>query len=215
MIGFSVDPDLASKGVKVAVASFSVPEVTKRRGSEFKGHIKEVIDGLDIEKLLESPILKAYKKFHEEAGMKDAMTPAEYLLKLIQKSGMLPNINKVVDCYNIVSAETLLPIGAHDLAHIKGDLRFKHTDGTEKYTPLFKDAPEEVAAGEYACMDDEKIICRMDVKQCDETKVGDGTRDFIIYVQGNSEIDESYVEAGLQKVCDNIERFCGGGYTIL
>ena len=215
MINYSVDPDLAASGVKVKIASFSVPEVTKRRGSDLKNHIKNVISQLDIGGLLDSPILKAYKKFHEEARLQDAATPAEYLLGLIQKSGMLPNINKVVDCNNIVSAETLLSIGAHDLAHIKGDIRFKHTDGTERYTPLFGDEPAAVAAGEYACVDDEKILCRMDVKQCDETKVGQDTRDFIIYVQGNSETDEEYVLAGLQKVCDNIERFCGGEYVVL
>ena len=124
MINYSVDPDLAASGVKVKIASFSVPEVTKRRGSDLKNHIKNVISQLDIGGLLDSPILKAYKKFHEEARLQDAATPAEYLLGLIQKSGMLPNINKVVDCYNIVSAETLLSIGAHDLAHIKGDIRF-------------------------------------------------------------------------------------------
>ncbi|MBU1019272.1 MAG: phenylalanine--tRNA ligase beta subunit-related protein [Patescibacteria group bacterium] len=210
-----MDPKLASEGIKVKIASFSVPEVTKRRGSEFQKHINEIINGFDFDELLNSPILTAYKKFHQEAGLPDAMTPAEYLLKLIQKSGMLPNINKVVDCYNIVSAETLLSIGAHDLAHIKGDLCFKYTDGTERYTPLFKDSPEKVSAGEYACMDDEKIICRMDVKQCDETKVGPDTRNFIIYVQGNSETDEEYVLNGSQKVCDNIVKYCNGEYVFL
>src|SRR3989338_11525386 len=119
--------------------------------------------------------------------MKDSLSPAEHLLKLIQKSGMIPNINKVVDCYNIVSAETLLAIGAHDVAHIHGNLRFALTTGSEKYTPLLKQELEKIQAGEYACMDDEKIICRMDIKQCDETKVVEGTTKFIVYVQGNSE----------------------------
>jgi len=50
------------------------------------------------------------------------VAPAEYLLKLIKKSGMLPNINRVVDCYNIASAETLLSMGVHDLANIKGNI---------------------------------------------------------------------------------------------
>lgn len=128
---------------------------------------------------------------------------------------MIPNINKVVDCYNIVSVETLLAIGAHDLAHIKGNIRFETTDGTEKYRPLFKHDLEKVNPGEYACMDDEKIICRMDIKQCDETKVGEGTTWFMVYVQGNSETDEAYVLQALQNVCGNIKNYCNGEYVIL
>lgn len=214
-IKFSVDPELASKGIKVAIATFSVPEVTKRRGSEFQKFIDNVINGLNINELLQSPILTAYKQFYKDVGISDVMPPAEHLLKLIQKSNMLPNINRIVDCYNIVSAETLLSIGAHDLAYIKGNIAFKYTDVSEKYTPLFKNKPEKVALGEYACMDEEKILCRMDIKQCDETKVSETTREFIIYVQGNAETSEEYVFQGLQKVCDNIEKYCDGEYQII
>lgn len=211
ILHFSVDPVLAAQGIKVKMATFSVPEVTKKRSGPFKQHIENVLSRLNIDELLASPILTAYKKFHQKVGLQGVMPPAEHLLKLIQKSGMLPNINKVVDCYNIVSAETLLAIGAHDLAHIKGNITFRLTDGTERYTPLFKTEPEKVAPGEYACMDEEKILCRMDIKQCDETKVGENTRQFMVYVQGNEETSEEYVAQALQKVCENMKMFCGAG----
>lgn len=178
----SVDSTLASRGIKVRVAVCHVPEVIRRRGSDFKEHVKLVLEKLDIPHLLDSPIIKAYRQFHEEAGILDGLPPAEHLLKIIQRSGMLPNINRVVDCYNLVSVETLLSIGAHNLAHIKGSVTFRTTDGTERYTPLGKSEPEKVGAGEYACMDAEKILCRLDLKQCDETKVGESTRDFMVYV---------------------------------
>lgn len=214
-VQFSVAPELSSQGIKVAMAVFSVSAVTRRQSSPLKQHIKNVISQLNIEELLHSPILEAYKKFHQKAGLHDVRSPAEHLLKLIQKSGMIPNINKVVDCYNIVSAETLLAIGAHDLAYIRGNIRFKTTDGSEKYRPLLKQELEKIQAGEYACMDDEKIICRMDIKQCDETKVGDGTTQFLVYVQGNSETSEEYVLQALRKVCENIQNYCNGEYVIV
>lgn len=143
------------------------------------------------------------------------MTPSENLLKLVERSKILPNINKVVDCYNVVSLETLLSIGAHDLARIKGNIEFRYTDGTEKYTPLGKTELETVIKGEYACIDEEKILCRMDIKQCDETKVCAETREFIVYVQGNKETSQDYVKEGLLKVCENIKSFCEGSYEIL
>jgi DNA/RNA-binding domain of Phe-tRNA-synthetase-like protein len=213
-IKFSVEPKLAENGIKVRVAIFSVSEVTKRRSKEFQKAIDAVIEKLNIAEMLKSPIFKEYKKFYKAVEM-DGLPPAEHLLKLIEKSGMLPNINKVVDCYNVVSAETMLSIGAHDLAHINGNIQFRYTDGTEKYTPLGKNETEKVAKGEYACLDDEKILCRMDLKQCDETKVGENTKNFIVYVQGNSATSEEYVLEGLQKVCNNMEIFCKATYRII
>lgn len=213
-IKFSVEAALAEKGLKIRFATFSVPNIPRRRGSGLDQHIKGVLASLNIDELFQSPIIAEYKRLQKEAGIQEPAAPAEYLLKLIKKSGMLPNINRVVDCYNIASAETLLSMGAHDLAHIKGDVQLKTTDGTEKYTPLFKSEPEKVAPGEYAAMDEEKILCRLDLKQCDETKCGEGTTDFLVYVQGNAETSDEYVLNGLQKVCDNIKNFCDGEYLI-
>ena len=214
-IKFLVEPTLADKGLKIKFATFSVPDIPRRRNSELKKHIAGILESLDINELLQSPIIQEYKRLQEKAGIQKPAAPAEYLLKLVKKSGMLPNINRVVDCYNITSAETLLSMGAHDLASIKGDLRLAITDGTEKYTPLFKSELEKVAPNEYAAMDDEKIICRLDLKQCDETKVSENTKNFIVYVQGNKETSDEYVLNGLKKVCDNISKFCGGKYEIL
>ncbi len=214
-IKFLVKPTLADKGLKIKFAIFSVSDIPRRRGSGLDKHIKDIISSLNIDGLLQSSIITEYKRLQEEAGIQEPVAPAEYLLKLIKKSRMLPNINRVVDCYNIVSAETLLSMGAHDLANIKGDLRLAITDGTEKYTPLFKIELEKVAPNEYAAMDDEKIICRLDLKQCNETKVGENTKNFIVYVQGNKNTSDEYVMSGLKKVCDNISKFCGGEYEIL
>lgn len=214
-IQFSIEPALVAKGLKVQVATFSVSEIPRRRGRGLDRHISTIIESLNIDEELQSPIIAEYKRLQKEAGIQEPVAPAEYLLKLIKKSGMLPNINRVVDCYNIASAETLLSMGAHDLSKIKGNLQIKTTDGKELYTPLFKNELEMVAPGEYATMDEEKIICRLDLKQCDETKCGQETTEFLVYAQGNAETSEEYVLQGLQKVCDNIKEFCDGEYLIL
>lgn len=213
-IKFSIEAKLAKNGIKVGVAIFSVSDITKRRSKEFQKMIDIVIGKLNITEMLGSPIFKEYKKFYEVTSAEN-IPPAEHLLKLIKKSRMLPNINKVVDCYNIVSAETMLSIGAHNLANINGNIQFRYTDGTEKYTPLGKSETEKVTKGEYACLDDEKILCRMDLKQCNETKVDGNTKNFIVYVQGNNATSDEYVLEGLQKVCNNIEFFCNATYKII
>jgi methionyl-tRNA synthetase len=215
IIHFSVAPDLSAKGIKVKVAHFFVQGgIPRKRGSALEKHINEIRSRINIEDLLRSPILEEYRRLQKEAGIQEPIAPAEYLLKLIQSSGRLPNINKVVDCYNLASAETLLSMGAHDTAKIKGNVQLRTTDGTEKYTPLGKTEPEEIAPGEYAAIDEEKVICRLDLKQCDETKCGKDTTDLLVYVQGNAQTSDEYVLEGLQRVCDNIRNFCNGAYII-
>jgi len=206
---------VSETGIKIRMAICEIPEVIRRQNAELKAHIKTMVKSFNVDELLQSPILTECKKFYEPFGMTDAQPPGEWLLRLIQKSGSIPNINNVVDCYNIVSAETLLSIGAHDLDHITGDVQFKICNGSERYTPLFGTETEPVNPGEYACMDDKKIICRMDIKQCDETKITKDTVRFMIYVQGNSAVTDENVLKGLQKVCDNLENFTGSTCKIL
>ena len=80
---------------------------------------------------------------------------------------------------------------------------------------LGKTEKEQIHVGEYACMDDEKILCRMDIKNCDETKVAKETKQFILYAQGNEKTPEAYVQKNLIAACDYIQQFCEGKYTII
>ncbi len=211
---FFVSNSLKKKGLKIKYSTFSVSQVPKRRGGNLSQKIDDKLATLNINELLSSPIIAEYKRLQSETGIEQPVAPAEYLLKLIKKSGMLPNINRLVDCYNLASVETALSMGAHDLSGIKGDLKLDITDGSEKYTPLLSHNREQVNPGEYAVMDEEKIICRLDVKQCDETKCTQDTRNFLVYVQGNQETSEDYVQQGLDKVCDYMHKYCYAEYAI-
>ncbi|MBI5414794.1 hypothetical protein HZA38_04760 [Candidatus Peregrinibacteria bacterium] len=215
-IKFSIEPALIAKGLKISAATFSVPENPRHRGSGLEEHIQRVIESLNIRELLKSPILEAYRELQREAGVKRPVAPAEYLLGLIQKSRKLPNINRVVDGYNIVSAATLLSMGAHDLEKISGNVQLRTTDSTEKYTPLGKTEPERVAPGEYVAIDDKgTVLCRLDLKQGNETKCDGDSKKILIYAQGNTETSEDYLRDALRRVRENIVNFCNGKCLIL
>jgi len=176
---------------------------------------KEAVGGLHSLAIATHPVLQGYHQLYQRLHLPDYTPPAEHLIGLAQRNGRLPNINTVVDCYNLVSAQTGLSVGAHDLAFIEGDLTFQLTDGSELYVPLGESAPSPVAAGEYACMDAVKIICRLDVKQCDQTKITKTTQALVIYVQGNANTTAEYLENGLLQLCDLLREICGGVYEVL
>tara|TARA_Y100000310_G_scaffold345855_1_gene471480 strand:+ start:11124 stop:11750 length:627 start_codon:yes stop_codon:yes gene_type:complete len=208
-MNLTITPQVKQLGINVCMAVIRDANISNKN-TKLEKIKKEVIAKIQAS---DNQILKGYKELYGKIGIK-ATPPAEQLIALIKKNGRLPNINTVVDCYNLVSAETFLSIGAHDTAHIRGDIIFRITNGSEKYTPLGEDKPVKVSAGEYACMDDEKILCRMDIRQCDETKITKETKKFMIYVQGNKYTEIDYLKKTLERACELIKEICGGNYEI-
>lgn len=210
-VEFIVTPEVKKLGIDVCMAVFNGANIANKSLS-LERHKKEDIKRLEGVDIRNNKILEGYRELYQRIGIKGHIPPAEHLIRLIQKNGRLPNVNTVVDSYNVVSIETFLSIGAHDLAHIKGNVVFGITDGTERYTPLGRTKPEAVKKGEYACMDSEKILCRMDIKQCEETKITKKTKSFMVYVQGNRYVSSEYLQKALGKVCENMVRCCGASY---
>lgn len=210
-----VTPGARQLGINACMALVRGANVSNK-SNPLEKRKKEAIERIQAIDLATNPILEAYRELHRQASLQEGVPPAQHLIKLAQANGRLPNINTVVDCYNLVSAETGLSIGAHDTAHIKGEVvSFKLTDGSEKYTPLGETQPVPVAAGEYACVDAEKILCRMDLKQCQETRITKETTEFIVYVQGNRNTSFDYLLAGLKQVCNLLIEICGGSYEVI
>lgn len=87
-------------------------------------------------------------------------------------------------------------------------MRFDYMDGSEKYIPLGKTDIEKVKEGVYVFMDEENVLCYMDVKQCDQSKVTKDTKEFIVYVQGNKAVSDQQLSDVLEEICNNLTEFC-------
>lgn len=201
-------PSLAEKGIKVATAIVVVPSVSRNRGAALKDYIERSLLSLRVEEALMAPIFEAYHELHVAAGFPDAVAPARRLLQLVQRTGNLPTINRIVDAYNIASVETLISIGAHDLSQIQGDIRFDLTTGKEGYWALGEEVSVTLPAHEYACLDEEKVLCRLDIRQCHETLVNKDTRYIFLYTQGNRLTSQQAVDDALEHTLTLLKQFC-------
>ena len=210
----TITPEVAALGICVAMACFRGAKVSNR-SNPLEKRKKEALDAICAIDLEAHPVLAAYRELHGLAGVEGVVPPAQHLISLAKANGRLPNINTVVDCYNLVSAETGFSIGAHDCAHLLGDVAFRITGGGERYRPLGEPGLVPVKAGQYACMDDEKIVCLMDVKQCEETRITKQTSELVIYVQGNSRTTRHDVQNGLERLGALVTEICGGTYEIV
>jgi methionyl-tRNA synthetase len=180
--------------------------------------LAEVRAALDGVSLPEDPVLAGFRELHTAVGASNRknLSSPENLLRHLLKTGTLPSVNLLVDIYNTVSVRSRLALGAHDLAAIDGNVSLRLTNGRERYLPLGAPGPEPVRAGEYAYVDDgDDIICRLEVRQVEKTKVTLGTTACFYIVQGNRSTSPATIRAATDELVDLTTRWCGGEVHIL
>jgi DNA/RNA-binding domain of Phe-tRNA-synthetase-like protein len=192
---------------------------TDREFEEIKTQLmREILADLSLTKIATDPILQGFRQLHEAVGCsnKKYIASPETLLKGLLQTGQLPHINLLVDIYNLISVKTHLSLGAHDAATVCGNIQLRLTTGEEHFWPLGSDVPKPVRRGEYAYVDDEdNILCRLEVRQADRTKIRLDTTDCMCIVQGNAATESEYLRSTTEELLTLMQRFCGGQAQIL
>lgn len=177
-----------------------------------------LINSYSLENLKQDPILLGYRKLHEKvkvSNRKFISSPENLLLNLI-KNKTLPSINAIVDIYNLISVKYKIALGAHDMKYISGNVTMRNTIGNELFIPLGQDSPKEVRENLYAYIDDSnEIICLLEVRQVEKTKVTIDTSDCFFIIQGNEETSLNYLKSATDELIFLIKKYCGGKENIL
>lgn len=183
-----------------------------------KNKIQELISKYKDYDIKDDKEIEGFYKLHNKVGVprRKNLPASENLIKLLIKREDLVHINKAVDIYNIISIESKLCLGAHDIDKISGNVYLKITDGSENFIPLGSEERKPVGNGEYSFVDDNNdVICWLDIRQVDKTKVTEESKNVLYLIIGNEE--NTYKE--LEKVADEIisitTKYCGGKSTIL
>ncbi len=203
----SVDQDVSKLGIKVKFAEIIGVDIKKKHMG-----LEKLKDEIEKNAELNHEVVEGYEKVYKKLGLTNVKCSVYNLMDLVNKGGKLPTINTAVDSYNLISLKYSLVVGAHDREKLKGNVRVKILNGTEFYIPMGKDKREEVNTGEFGFVDDEKVLCRLDIKQGDQTKITENTKNIIVYVQGNENTSDEYLLKALEEICNLIIKFCGGEY---
>jgi DNA/RNA-binding domain of Phe-tRNA-synthetase-like protein len=155
-------------------------------------------------------ILDSYDRLHARFSNQSFLSAPQYLFKFLASHQRLMQINALVDLYNFISLKYSLALGAHDLAKVDGFFSFNLTAGSEIFYPLGSADPLSVSPGEYAYMDEREILCRLDVKQCEKTKVTTETDSCIFIIQGNAAAPIEHLHAAANELIDLIGVYCRG-----
>jgi DNA/RNA-binding domain of Phe-tRNA-synthetase-like protein len=133
------------------------------------------------------------------------------LLTFALERATLPAINSLVDAYNLVSVRTLCSLGAHDLDRIAPPVSLRLLSGRESFTPLGSVREIPVTAGEFGYVDaQERVLCRLDVRQADFSKVTPATRNALLIVEGTTAHAPETLRRAFEEVVAVVTRYCGG-----
>jgi DNA/RNA-binding domain of Phe-tRNA-synthetase-like protein len=159
------------------------------------------------------PEVAAFQELHRRAGVpsRKEQSSIERLLLLALKRGELPSINNLVDAYNLVSLRTRCSLGAHDLDTLALPVSLQLLTGQESFTPLGEAAAAAVVSGEYGYVDAaNRLLCRLDVRQADFSKVTEQTRRALLIVEGTAEHEPELLRRAWEDAIEMVMRYCGG-----
>lgn len=180
--------------------------------------IKVLIDKYKDYDIKNDKVIEGFYELHQAVGVprRKNLPASENLIKLLIKREDLVHINKAVDIYNIISIDSKLCLGAHDIDKVSGNVTLKITDGTENFVPLGSEESKPVASGEYSFVDDDNdVICWLDIRQVDKTKVTESSKNVLYLVIGNKENTYEELEKVANEIIEITTKYCGGSATIL
>lgn len=156
------------------------------------------------------PVVSEYHRVHQQFGALSEQPAPEKLITYVRRNRDFTASGAVVDCYNIVSARTLLSIGAHDLDKVALPVTLRATTPQDVFVPLGEIEPQSLPE-EYAYVDSQgSIICRLDVLQCEQTKTARESREMVFFLQGNRCLPATLLLKGVWLLSEMVTRFCGG-----
>ncbi len=137
---------------------------------------------LTPETLSTQPHIKAWREAYKSFGAKPKKYPCslEALLSRTLKGHDLPTINRLVDIYNAISLEHMLPVGGEDWDKLTSDLHLTIATGSEPFAGISEG--QEIVTypepGEIIWTDSTGVTCRRwNWRQCHRTQLTVDTKD--------------------------------------
>jgi DNA/RNA-binding domain of Phe-tRNA-synthetase-like protein len=131
-------------------------------------------------------------------------TPVRIAKDLLRKP--FRPIQPIVDVYNLWSARLGLSIGAFDVDKIQGSISLRITNGSERFRPLGTNQSEKlVEPGGFAYVDDSgQVLCWLDVRQGETTKLTADTRKVIVIIEGVPPVTAEELSVSGKRIGDSL-----------
>lgn len=141
-----------------------------------------------LEEVAESAVVTGYTDLLQKVGRSIKKNPPTILalIRNIQHRGSLPQINSIIDIYNVECLRSYLAIGGHDLDKIEGPIEFTISQREDLFFPILS-SEKHVAPTDPVYRDQKGVLAWLDVRDSDLYKFDETTKNALFVIQGNQE----------------------------
>jgi DNA/RNA-binding domain of Phe-tRNA-synthetase-like protein len=198
-------------GVVVAVGvdnQGTDPEVMKL----VRARTQALYESLQDSDLKAHPHIAVWREAFQKLGQNPNKYPSsiEALAKRIAKRPEVPDINRVVNLVNAMSATYMLPMGAHDLEILPGDIEVRLARPTDIFVPFGGTEPEAPDEGEVVYATGDQIRTRKWVwRQGEMAKVVPQSTRLFFPIDAFYGVTDQAAQAARTELAGLLERYCG------
>ena len=148
--------------------------------------IEEWALNCNIDEVFNHPVIQGYKDLLQSVGRSVKKNPPTVpaLIRNIQHRGSIPCINSIIDIYNVEALNSFLAIGGHDFDKIHDYIEFTVSEREDIFLPILS-TEKHVAKTDYVYRDEKGILAWLDVRDGENYKFDDKTKNAIFIIQGN------------------------------
>jgi len=174
---------------------------------------QELRGKLSPETIISHPRIAAWREAYRSLGVKPSefRPSVEALARRVLKGDPLPTISTLVDIGTLASIQNLMPIGAHAIDHVSGDIGLRLATGAETFEPFGADVVEHPLPGEVVFVEGDMVLTRRWTwRQAKHTLVVPETTAIEVNVDAMPPVTPVEAEQICQQVAALVARFCGG-----
>jgi len=169
--------------------------------------IKAKFGGVELS---EYPVIRGWRDVYKSFGEKKNRSSIEALIRRIINGKEIPNINPLVNIYNLISLKYEMPCGGEDLAFVDSDIELTYSKGDEIFVPLGTEEREFPNLGEIIYKAGTNVICRsFNYRESDLTKLTEKTKSAIIVIE-NLQADKECLNKALNELATLVNDSLGG-----
>jgi DNA/RNA-binding domain of Phe-tRNA-synthetase-like protein len=213
----NIDGKVGARFPGLAILLTSLTGVTVSKSSslleEFKKQVlQKVSDEYKLEALKDVYLFRIYRDFFWSIGIDPTKTrPAsEALIRRVLAGKPIPQINTLVDAYNLASIKTGIPLAAFDADAVIGELHARFAEPDEEFSGIGMDKPAKLKGGEIVLTDEEKLVAIYPHRDSDETKVQESTHNLLLLTCSAPGVSAETLSKAEETAVDYIIKFCGG-----
>ena len=159
----------------------------------------------NIDEVLNHPVIQGYKDLLQSVGRSVKKNPPTVpaLIRNIQHRGSIPCINSIIDIYNVEALNSFLAIGGHDFDKIHDYIEFTVNEREDIFLPILS-TEKHVAKTDYVYRDEKGILAWLDVRDGENYKFDDKTKNAIFIIQGNLNTSVEMRMEALKRIQDDL-----------